>query len=66
MAKIIELILTEECRGGGTPESIYRVVQQLFTKEGYLIAEYDPCGVRSANNEYSPASLCRAIPANLS
>ena len=62
MAKVIELIFSEETRGAGTPESICRRVQQLFTKEGYLVAEYDPCGIRTADNQYSPASMCRVIP----
>jgi hypothetical protein len=62
MAKVIELILTAERRGSGTPESVCRLVQQLYTKDGYIIAEFDPCGVRHADNTYEPASWMREVP----
>lgn len=41
MAKIIELILTEERRGLGKEDDPVRLVTQLFTKEGELVAEKD-------------------------
>ena len=62
MARIIELILSLEQRGAGTEISPYRDVQQLYTKDGYLVAEYDPVGVRRADNTFEPASMCRGIP----
>jgi hypothetical protein len=42
MAKIIELIYTEEQRGLGTPENPVRLCPQLWTKDGKLVAEEDP------------------------
>ena len=44
MARIIELIITDELRGTGKKENIFRRCTQLFTKSGELIAEHDPCG----------------------
>lgn len=64
MARIVELILADEVRGSGTAESICRTVMRLYTRTGYLVAEYDPCGVRSADNVYSEASWFREIPNN--
>lgn len=42
MAKIIELIYTHERRGTGKEDNIVRMCPQLYTKDGKLIAEYDP------------------------
>ncbi len=44
MAKIIEVIETTEKRGTGTKKDPVRMVYQLWTKEGDLIFERDPCG----------------------
>lgn len=44
MAKIIELIETEDRRGTGTDKDPMRLVSQLWTKDGQLVAEYDVCG----------------------
>ena len=41
MTKIVELIYTEFRAGKGTTEDPYRLVAQLLTKDGRLIAEYD-------------------------
>ena len=41
MTKIIELIYTEDRRGLGTEEDPVRMIPQLFTKDGVLIAEED-------------------------
>lgn len=41
MARIVEVILGDLCRGRGTEEDICRTVQQLWTKDGRLIAEFD-------------------------
>ncbi len=41
MARIVELILTDICKGSGTPTDIYRTVYQLWTKDGKLVAESD-------------------------
>ncbi|MFW6172415.1 MAG: carboxypeptidase [Elusimicrobiota bacterium] len=43
MAKIVEFIETYENRGLGTEDSIYRKVYQLWTKDGELVFEEDPC-----------------------
>lgn len=45
MAKIIELIYSEEeRRGTGTEDNPHRIIRQLFTKDGRLVAQDDPCG----------------------
>ncbi|CAL67420.1 hypothetical protein [Christiangramia forsetii] len=43
MAKIIELIETDDLRGTGKPEDPWRRVKQYFTKEGELLFELDDC-----------------------
>ena len=43
-AQIVTLILTTDFRGTGTKENISRRVAQLFTLDGDLVAEFDPCG----------------------
>lgn len=42
MAKIIELIYTEERVGKGTDNDPVRMCPQLWSKEGKLIAHKDP------------------------
>jgi hypothetical protein len=42
MARIVELILTYERRGKGTQEDPMRLVPQLYTRKGTLVAETDP------------------------
>jgi hypothetical protein len=42
MAKIIELIYTEKRTGTGKEESPMRLVKQLWTKDGELVASHDP------------------------
>ena len=44
MAKIIEVIETEERRGKGVEGDCIRKVYQLWTKKGKLIFEEDPGG----------------------
>jgi hypothetical protein len=40
--RVEEVIITEnELRGNGTPESPYRRILQVWTKQGDLIAEHD-------------------------
>lgn len=46
MAKLVELIYTEICRGKGTEEDPCRTVKQWFEKDGTLVVEDDP------KNEY--------------
>ncbi len=41
MARIIELIESERNTGKGIEGDPCRIVNQLFTKDGKLIAEYD-------------------------
>jgi hypothetical protein len=42
MAKLVELIETDDLRGAGTPSDPCRRVQQWFTKDGTLVVESDP------------------------
>ena len=42
MAKIVELILTDVQRGAGTKNDPIRLVCQLWSKTGDLVAEVDP------------------------
>lgn len=42
MTRLVELIETEERKGQGTAENPVRLCSQLWTKEGVLIAEFDP------------------------
>jgi len=39
MARIIELIITDDLRGDGTEKNPYHRVVQLFSKNGNLVAE---------------------------
>lgn len=41
MAKIVELIWSETHRGDGKVNNPHRKVQQLWTKNGHIVAEYD-------------------------
>lgn len=41
MAKIVELIETEERRGRGVEGEPFRIVYQLWTKDGRLVLDYD-------------------------
>jgi hypothetical protein len=42
MAKVVQLILTYSRRGLGEPDDPIRMVPQLFTLRGELVAECDP------------------------
>ena len=42
MARIVQFIHAETHRGAGSKTDPYRTIQQLWTKDGYLVAEYDP------------------------
>lgn len=45
MIRIVEYIEANEKRKGlGTPDDPVRFIYQLWTKDGVLIAEHDPCG----------------------
>lgn len=41
MARIIELILSNRKDGKGVEDDPVRMIEQLYTKSGVLIAEYD-------------------------
>jgi len=43
MAKIIEVILTEDFRGKGIEGDPCRLVPQWWSREGELLFEKDPC-----------------------
>ena len=42
MARIVKFIHAETHRGVGSERDPNRIVQQLWTKEGDLVAEHDP------------------------
>lgn len=43
-AKIVALIYCDNVRAGeGTKANPVRMIQQLFTPEGQLVAQFDPC-----------------------
>ncbi len=42
MARIVEVIYTERRAGNGSDGDPIRICPQLWTKDGNLIAEYDP------------------------
>jgi len=42
MTKIIELILTEDRVGNGTKQNPVRMCTELYTKDGKLVARFDP------------------------
>lgn len=44
MAKIVELIYTEERIGKGTEDDVARILKCLWTKDGKLVASLDPVG----------------------
>jgi hypothetical protein len=50
MARIVEFIETESFRGSGTEADPNRLCPQLWTKDGGLIAEYDPFEEASSFN----------------
>lgn len=43
MAKVIKLIITNELVGKGNENAPVRRKIQLFTLNGNVVAEYDPC-----------------------
>jgi len=47
-----EVIITKITRGKGTPESVCRMVVQIYKKDGTLIAESDPCGNFTQEDTY--------------
>lgn len=63
MTRIIELIYTEERRGAGVDEDPYRIVPQLYTKDGQLVAE-DDLWIRAAHTEsaFQKASFFHSAP----
>jgi hypothetical protein len=48
MAKIVELIYTQEVRGKGVEDNPYRAVDQWFEKDGVLVFENDPCNPKKS------------------
>lgn len=40
---LMEVIVSTIARRGDGKDTPIRIVRQVFTKEGHLIAEYDPC-----------------------
>lgn len=57
MAKIIELILSETNRGVGKESDPYRSVTQIWTKDGNLVVEHDPCGKEIGENMFEPTDF---------
>lgn len=60
MARLAIFILSDELRGDGKLR-VARRVQQLFTLDGYLVAEYDPFGVEHQDGTYEPTSFARDL-----
>lgn len=54
MAKIVELIETDELVGAGTEDNPSRRLQQLWSKDGRLIADFDPC---ADTGRYQPEGI---------
>lgn len=50
MAKLIQLILTEERTGKGIEDDPVRLKSQLWTPDGLLVAEEDPCKMKNFFN----------------
>lgn len=42
-AVVVEVIITNKKRRGNGKDDPYRAITEVFTKDGQLIAEYDPC-----------------------
>lgn len=57
MAKLVEYIYTLEHIGTGTTADPHRQCPQLWTKEGVLVAQYDPC-----NRERTWFDPCSEFP----
>lgn len=59
-----EYIWTPERRGQGTEENPWRMCPQLWTKDGRLVAEYDPATKRSffAPSEGDPPEMGMGVP----
>jgi hypothetical protein len=50
MAKIIELILVDsQTRGRGTVDDPVRILTQLWNKDGWMVAEFDPINPQSSH-----------------
>jgi hypothetical protein len=55
VASIVEYIETTELRGDGqTQATALRRVQQLWTKDGKLVAEYDP---HTRQSKFNPEGI---------
>ena len=59
MAQIVELIFTEERIGTGKKDDVVRLCQQLWTKDGQLVGNYDPCDPERTYFKYPPLSLIK-------
>ena len=53
MAKHVTYIETAAYRGAGTQADPTRLIPQLWTLDGNLVAEYDPCG----SSWFEPANI---------
>lgn len=42
-AKLIQVIVTESCRGKGTQDDVSRMVTEYWSTDGEKLAENDPC-----------------------
>ena len=56
MAKLVELIFTEETIGTGKSNDPVRLCQQLWTKDGELVGNYDPVDPSRTYFKYPPLS----------
>lgn len=49
LVEMIEVIHTQAARGAGTKENPVRIVEQYWSKDGRLLAEYDSIGEEYQN-----------------
>ena len=63
MAKIVEFIQTQELVGTGTEDNPHRRLHQLWSKDGHLIADYDPATDTARYEPENPEGIteCRNL-----
>lgn len=64
MTRTIELIQTTQLRGKGAEGDPVRHVDQLFTLDGRLVAQRDPCDLTSTG-QFHPEQLAWARPVTI-
>lgn len=59
MARLIQVIETEQLRGSGHESNPFRVVRQYFAADGTLLAEHDP---QSDEMKVAPPISAEPVP----